>query len=99
MTLIRLDRTGHTELELGTDEMIRELEKDMNAGKVAVAEEPGKVPVYLREAAGHEYGVRDPRDRWWRWSDEHDAWVLSPSTDPTPVSHDVEVQHGDIRCP
>lgn len=49
MKLIRLDHTGHTELELGTDEMIRELERDMNSGrKVVIAEEPGKEPVYLR---------------------------------------------------
>ena len=48
MTLIRLDRTGHTELELGTDEMIRELEKDMNRGRVMIAEEPGKAATYLR---------------------------------------------------
>ena len=50
MKLIKLDRTGHTELDLGTEEMIEELQKEMNApGKVAIAEEPGKAPVYLRK--------------------------------------------------
>ena len=50
MKLIKLDRTGHTELDLGTDGMIEELQKEMNtAGKVAIAEEPGKAPVYLRK--------------------------------------------------
>ena len=49
MKLIKLDRTGHTELDLGTDEMIEELQKEMNApGKVVIAEEPGKAPIYLR---------------------------------------------------
>ena len=49
MKLIKLDRTGHTELELGTEEMIEALQQEMNApGKVAIAEEPGKPPIYLR---------------------------------------------------
>lgn len=49
MKLIKLDHTGHTELDLGTDEMIEALQKEMNTpGKVAIAEEPGKQPVYLR---------------------------------------------------
>lgn len=50
MKLIKLDRTGHTELELSPDAMIAELEKEMNSGwKVVIAEEPGKEPVYLRK--------------------------------------------------
>lgn len=49
MKFIKLDRTGHTELDLGTEEMIEALQKEMNTpGKVAIAEEPGKAPVYLR---------------------------------------------------
>lgn len=49
MKLIKLDHTGHTELDLGTEEMIEELQKEMNTpGKVVIAEEPGKAPVYLR---------------------------------------------------
>jgi len=50
MKLVKLDSTGHTELELDTEGMIKELEKEMNSGrKVAVAEEPGKGPVYIRK--------------------------------------------------
>ena len=50
MILIKLDRTGHTELDLTPGEMITELEKEMNTGrKVVIAEEPGKEPVYLRK--------------------------------------------------
>lgn len=49
MKLIRLDKTGHTELDLTPEEMIRELERDMNTpGKVAIAEQPGQAPTYLR---------------------------------------------------
>ncbi len=50
MILIKLDRTGHTELAVDTDEMIKELEQEMNSGrKVVIAEEPGKEPTYLRK--------------------------------------------------
>ena len=49
MKLIKLDVTGHTEVECNVDQMIAELEKEMNAGrKVAVAKEPGKDPIYVR---------------------------------------------------
>lgn len=48
MRLIKLDKTGHTELDLSTDEMIAELEKEMNGGKAVVAEAPGQEPTYLR---------------------------------------------------
>jgi len=48
MTLIKLDRTGHTEVELDTDAMIAALEKEMNGRMAVVAEEPGKEPTYLR---------------------------------------------------
>ena len=51
MTLHILNRTGHTEvLDLSTDEMVKELEKEMNQGpgRVMIAESPGKDPVYLR---------------------------------------------------
>ena len=50
MKLVKLDRTGHTELECDVDQMIAELEKEMNTGrKVAVAEEPGKESIYVRK--------------------------------------------------
>ena len=61
MILIRLDRTGHTELDLGVDAMITELEKDMNLGRVMIAEEPGKAATYLREAG--EVRDLDPQTR------------------------------------
>ena len=49
MTLIKLDRTGHTELDLTPEEMVTELEAEMNSGrKVVIVEEPGKEPSYLR---------------------------------------------------
>ena len=51
MKLRILDRTGHTETDLSADEMITALEREMNvAGKVAIAEQPGSEPVYLRDA-------------------------------------------------
>lgn len=51
MTLIKLDRTGHTELDLSPEEMVKELEQEMNSGrKVVIAEQPGQEPVYLRKA-------------------------------------------------
>lgn len=48
MRLLILDRTGHTEVEVDTDEMIRQLEREMNGSKAVVAEEPGREPRYLR---------------------------------------------------
>ena len=51
MTLHVLNRTGHTEVkDLSTDEMVRELEKEMNqgVGRVMIAESPGQDPIYLR---------------------------------------------------
>ena len=51
MTLHILNRTGHTEvLDLSTDEMVKELEKEMNqgVGRVMIAESPGQDPIYLR---------------------------------------------------
>ena len=51
MTLHILNRTGHTEVkDLSTDEMVRELEKEMNQGigRVMIAESPGQDPIYLR---------------------------------------------------
>ena len=45
-----LDRTGHTETDLSADEMITALEREMNTvGKVAIAEQSGHEPVYLRD--------------------------------------------------
>jgi len=52
MKLVKLDHTGHTELDLDVESMIAELEKEMNTGrKSVVAEEPGKEPIYIREAS------------------------------------------------
>ena len=49
MKLIKLDHTGHAEVDLDTEQMIEALQKEMNTpGKVAIAEEPGKPPTYLR---------------------------------------------------
>ena len=50
MKLRILDKTGHAEPDVDADEMITALEREMNtAGKVAIAEEPGREPVYLRD--------------------------------------------------
>lgn len=50
MKLVKLDRTGHTELDLAPEDMIRELETEMNRGKVAIAEVANQRPTYLRKA-------------------------------------------------
>ena len=51
MKLRILDRTGHTETDVDAEAMITSLEREMNTrGKVAIAEEPGREPVYLRDA-------------------------------------------------
>ena len=56
MKLRTLDRTGHTEVDLDVEPMIKELEKEMNRpGRVVIAQEPGKEPIYL----GKPEQVRD----------------------------------------
>jgi hypothetical protein len=49
MKYIKLDQTGHTEIDYAADQMIAQLEKDMAGGAVAViAHEPDKGFAYLR---------------------------------------------------
>lgn len=58
MRFIRLDHTGHTELDLAPEEMIAELEKEMNQGNVVIVEEPGKEASYLRSPK--DFKATDP---------------------------------------
>lgn len=50
MKLIKLDHTGHTELEMSAEEMVKVLETDMNKGYSAITSTPGVEPSYVRDA-------------------------------------------------
>ena len=51
MKYIKLDHTGHTEIDYAADQMIAQLEKDMAGGGVAVmAKAPNGDQRYIRKA-------------------------------------------------
>lgn len=50
MKFIKLDHTGHTEIDYAADQMIAQLEKELGSGNnvVVIAQELKKPPMYVR---------------------------------------------------